>query len=245
MPQHATVPAETDILCEHCGYGLNGLPTDGLCPECGEPIADSTVGDGRVLSPWESGEGSRLSRFIRTTQKVIFSPATFFRHLQTRPARDTSKSFATQQHWTNSFLLGLTAAIHADTMRLFDELPLSRAALAALMVPVFVLFVRLALGTITQLASALTRLEGGYWGYRMPGPAVRRVMNFHTAQLLPVSLVALLTVACYSVARATDVLSGLYDIKYLVVVSIEVLLGAGYLFRTYWIAMKNIMYANR
>ena len=42
MPQHA-VPAETDILCAHCGYALNGLPQTGLCPECGEPIADSTT----------------------------------------------------------------------------------------------------------------------------------------------------------------------------------------------------------
>ena len=250
MSRNASVPAETDILCEHCGYGLNGLPTDGRCPECGEPIADSTVEDGRAMSPWESGEGSASQRFIRTTRQVIFSPANFFRHLQTRPPRDLSPSFASRQHWLSSILFGLTGAIHAEIMGLFDFDFLNTSVVThwlfvILSIPVLVVLVRLSLRVITSLASALTRVEGGYWGYRMPGPAVRRVMNFHTAQLLPVSLLALCTVATYSVLRRTDVLNGLYDVRYLVLLSIEVLIGAGYLFRTYWIAMKNIMYANR
>lgn len=250
MSRNASIPQATDILCEHCGYGLNGLPTDGRCPECGEPIADSTVDDGRAMSPWESSEGSPLQRFVRTTRQIILTPAVFFRHLQTRPAHDASPSFASRQHWLNSIVFGVTGAIHAEIMGLFDfnllDLPSNAQWLFAIAaVPVLVVLVRLSLRLITSLASTLTRVEGGYWGYRMPGDAVRRVMNFHTAQLLPVSLLALFTVATYSVLRRTDILNGLYDVRYLVVISIEVLIGAGYLFRTYWIAMKNIMYANR
>ncbi len=245
MAQNASVPAETDILCEHCGYGLNGLPTDGRCPECGELIADSTVGDGRNLSPWESSDGSTLSRFVRTTRGVIGSPTVFFRHLQTRPEHDASQSFASRQHWLSSIVLGLTAAIHANIMGVLDFMGRPGVLAPLLFAPVFIVLTRIALGGITKLASVLTRVEGGYWGYRMPGGAVRRVMNFHTAQLLPVAVVAFLTVSIYSVLRSTNILNGLWDIKYLVIISIEVLLGAGYLFRTYWIAMKNIMYANR
>jgi hypothetical protein len=245
MPLNADVPAETDILCEHCGYGLNGLPTDGRCPECGEPIANSTTADGRSLPPWETGSGSRGRRFVRTTLGVILSPARFFRHLQTRTPDDRSRGFASRQHWLSAVLFGCTTAVHADTMGLLDDLPGPRHAPALYLLPVFILAVRLALHGITRLASALTHWEGGYWGYRMPTAAVRRVMNFHTAQLLPIAIVALVTVVGYRVLLDRNILTALAGVKYLLVLSIEVLIGAGYLFRTYWIAMKNIMYANR
>jgi len=34
-------------------------------------------------------------------------------------------------------------------------------------------------------------------------------------------------------------------LAYLYILSAEVILAAGYLFKTYWIAMKNMMFANR
>src|SRR5213075_1044888 len=42
MPRVApAIPEETALLCEKCGYMLNGIPTDSLCPECASPIAES------------------------------------------------------------------------------------------------------------------------------------------------------------------------------------------------------------
>ncbi|GAB4515975.1 MAG: hypothetical protein Tsb0013_20570 [Phycisphaerales bacterium] len=32
---------ESTTPCEGCGYDLRGLPTDGYCPECGRPVADT------------------------------------------------------------------------------------------------------------------------------------------------------------------------------------------------------------
>jgi hypothetical protein len=243
MPTRTDVPAEADILCEHCGYGLNGLPTDGRCPECGEPIADSTTDDGRVPPAWEDG-GSTLARFLRTTKQVILAPANFFRHLQTRTDSDASPWFINQQHWISSLFFGLTAAVHTDSMGFTDDLPGGHLAIFYV-AAIAILLARLTLHFITRLASALTHWEGTYWGYRLPPAVVRRVMNFHSAQLLPVAVVALLTVVTYRMMLATRVIDGRYGVPYLVVISIEVLLAAGYLFRTYWIAMKNIMYANR
>src|SRR5580658_3900506 len=51
MPTDA--PEETDILCENCGYMLNGLPPSGNCPECGTAI-DFSVSE-RLRQPplWE------------------------------------------------------------------------------------------------------------------------------------------------------------------------------------------------
>jgi hypothetical protein len=37
--------ATQDVPCLRCGYNLRGLKIDGLCPECGAPIARSLHGN--------------------------------------------------------------------------------------------------------------------------------------------------------------------------------------------------------
>jgi len=244
MPQNASVPAETDTLCEHCGYGLNGLPTDGLCPECGQPIADSTTGDGRTLPTWETETATPTSRFIRTTRQIIFSPARFFRNLTTRAPLDRPRAFSNVHQWIQAVLLGATAALHFQWMLTVSTRSVDSWLLIIYAV-VLTLLARALLWGITVLASFLSRVEGRYWGYRLPATAVRRVMYYHAAQMLPVATMVFVTVAGFRVLRATHILDGMADVKYLVVLSIEVLVAAAYLFRTYWIAMKNVMYANR
>ena len=51
-PQEARGPnlAHHDIPCLRCGYNLRGLSEDGVCPECGAPVARSLVGDLLVYS---------------------------------------------------------------------------------------------------------------------------------------------------------------------------------------------------
>src|SRR5258706_14057762 len=80
------VPAETSVLCESCGYTLDGLPTTGQCPECGAAIAQSTTGDGRKLPAWEDVTLGRsvFWRFFSTTAAVLFKPKRFYRSLATR-----------------------------------------------------------------------------------------------------------------------------------------------------------------
>src|SRR5215217_2871821 len=76
MTRAASVPAESDLLCEGCGYVLNGLPEDGRCPECGKPLQESTPAL-RYAPAWERAEsasGGRLKRFSRTTADCILRP---------------------------------------------------------------------------------------------------------------------------------------------------------------------------
>lgn len=47
---------EYTLLCEKCGYVIEGLDTDGNCPECGKPIAES-LPERRIGTPWQQSPG--------------------------------------------------------------------------------------------------------------------------------------------------------------------------------------------
>ena len=58
---HPTMPDrpwkdEYTLLCERCGYVIEGLDTSGNCPECGKPIAES-LPERRVGTPWQQSPG--------------------------------------------------------------------------------------------------------------------------------------------------------------------------------------------
>jgi hypothetical protein len=92
-----------------------------------------------------------------------------------------------------------------------------------------------------RLASRLTSFEGTYRGLRMPLPIVRRVMNYHQATLIVPAFIAMcITLVPHFFANAT----WYTDMRYLYTLSGVVVVGAGYLFMSYWGAMRRVMYAN-
>ncbi len=97
----------------------------------------------------------------------------------------------------------------------------------------------------THVAAWLTAWEAAYRGYRLPKAVVLRGLYFHSAHYLPVGLAAFTTTAGYRLLVHRDVFSIASGSNYLVVLCCEVLLGAAYLFMTYWAGMRNMMYANR
>src|SRR4051812_49598289 len=64
------VPAESDLLCEACGYTLNGLPEDSNCPECGKPIRES-IGSERQVPRWEREGGRTMGNLIGTFAAIL------------------------------------------------------------------------------------------------------------------------------------------------------------------------------
>src|SRR5688500_10112342 len=186
------VPAESDLLCERCGYTLNGLPAASNCPECGTPIDESIKSD-RVPPAWERPERSRLGTFFETTADVICRPTWFYRTSTTRGDVERAARFA-DIHWSIATLLfATTGTIHAQ--------------LSFLGLPRVAVFVALFVGTwltlwgTTWAAARLTAWEASYRGIRLPIHVVRRGMYYHAAHYLPVGLIALSIVAGYAVAQ--------------------------------------------
>lgn len=55
-PQHDPRD-EFTLLCERCGYVIEGLDSGGRCPECGTPIVKSIPAIARPGSPWQLRPG--------------------------------------------------------------------------------------------------------------------------------------------------------------------------------------------
>ena len=244
------VPEETALLCEGCGYVLDGLPADSRCPECGRPIAESTGAQTRRAPAWEGGGGSAFSRFIGTTAEVLFRPTRFYRTFVTRQAPSASRWFGRIHLGLASLLIGVAAAEHFLWM---VRLSVSRAALEMARQPWVHAGVTVAMAVVvyefiywtTRLAARLTHWEATYRGLRLPLSVVRRGLDYHTVHYLPVALVAAATVVGYQVLLARGTAGFDSAQKYLYVLSGEIVVSALYLFQTYWIGMRNMMYANR
>lgn len=231
------------MLCESCGYTLDGLPATGRCPECGLEIAKSLAGSGRSLPAWEQSNRPRLMGFLSTTGSIIGRPKHFYRTLATR--RDDRKPLRFAQiHWAlSAILLAIALAVHVDWYQRVILAPRLAAPWVVGLVGGITIYL-LEWGT-TQLAARLTAWEAAYRGYRLPLSVVLRCMYYHAAHYLPVAIIALATILANSLLLRAHLISPASASRYLLVLCVEVVLGAFYLFETYWKGMKNTMYANQ
>ena len=63
---------EYTLLCERCGYVIEGLPKDGACPECGKLIAES-LPERRVGTPWQRNRPGMWT-LLRSWHACMFHP---------------------------------------------------------------------------------------------------------------------------------------------------------------------------
>jgi hypothetical protein len=86
MEKALTIPGVADPLrltaCPRCGHSLEGLPDEGICPECGRPYDQATV----VVQGYARGEHARVENappWIAALLVVFFLGLTWF-YLSTR-----------------------------------------------------------------------------------------------------------------------------------------------------------------
>jgi hypothetical protein len=244
--QAASVPREHELLCEHCGYGLDGLPDSTLCPECGKPVSDSTSAALRAPTAWETPGLPFSARFLKTTWAVLTQPKGFFRHYRSRLDPRASRGFAFVHYWLAGYLFAVSAAMHYLFL-LGRRVDASTAMFFALLAAAILCPIVFALITgIRWLAGRLSALESKYHGLRLPLPVVTRALHYHAAHLLPVAVITAVITTGYRLLLAAGWLdAGTTEMGYLYGLCGWVIFAAGYLFWSYWMAMKSVMYANR
>jgi hypothetical protein len=250
-----TIPDENALLCEGCGYILSGLPAGSRCPECAKPMAES-LPETRGLPPWEQNGsvGAGIGLFLRTLGQVLCRPTWFFRGLVTRADLARSRRFARINNAIVSLLFGLAAYLQAYAILELAGLgQLTYSARGGPSVCVRIVAGTLVCGGLCYAALALTNTlaahlsawEAGYRGLRLPYAVVVRGLHYHSAHYLPVGIVAALTVGAYHILLRLGLFPITWETYYLYLLGAEVVLAAIFLFWTYWLAMRNMMYANR
>lgn len=73
---------EYTLLCEKCGYVIEGLDSSGNCPECGKRIVES-LPERRVGTPWQQSPG--VGSLVRTWWMTLRHPVRTLDVIQMRP----------------------------------------------------------------------------------------------------------------------------------------------------------------
>jgi hypothetical protein len=173
---------------------------------------------------------------------VLVRPSAFYRMLATRVRSSAGLQFACFHWGLASILLGPAAWLHVAWYQQF---------IVGSPVGIWPGFLGMTVGTfvllwvVAEAAAKLTSWEATYRGLRMPTEIVKRALYFHAPHYLPVAFIAAATIIGYILLLlAHRVLGPQSATTYLYALCGEVIAGAVYLFYTYWIAMRNIMYAN-
>ncbi|USN98566.1 MAG: hypothetical protein H6810_10370 [Phycisphaeraceae bacterium] len=99
---------EYTLLCEKCGYVIEGLPREGACPECAKPVAES-LPERREGTAWQRAPTWRS--FVRTVVSTLRHPLGTIAVMQIDER--SVRSFRWRALLVSGALIGLPLAVAA------------------------------------------------------------------------------------------------------------------------------------
>ncbi|MFG0306325.1 MAG: hypothetical protein ACF8Q5_08945 [Phycisphaerales bacterium JB040] len=196
MPRETPWEDEYTLLCERCGYVIEGLATVGNCPECGRPIAES-LPERRPGTAWQ--QHRTFQALIRTSWETLRHPSRTLRVMRfdQRNSLDLGTQYAilTGLWLTVSlslplFLLRITdLSGGADGGRtLFAASVLALGGLGVMMLLGFV--VAIVIAALTAVERLGLRVLANRHGYRITRPIAIAITAHGSVGWLAGSLVA-------------------------------------------------------
>lgn len=171
-PRHDPLDEYT-LLCEACGYVLEGLDHAGICPECATPIRASLPHLTRPGSPWQQDPTFRS--FVATCREMLLRPQETLSRV--RIDARSSGSFEGWITFLNAGLIVTPGAVYYTLRILTGPNPSARTSMQDLALGLLVVGVAF---TMSALAlSILTGIERT--GIRTFGRIHRRRISFAVA----------------------------------------------------------------
>ncbi len=96
---------EYTLLCERCGYVIEGLDASGNCPECGKAIAESLPGR-RVGTPWQ--RRGTIKSVVPTAIRTLTHPLNL---LGTLRCEEDERVMSLRQRYAIAAGLGVTTGV--------------------------------------------------------------------------------------------------------------------------------------
>jgi len=204
-----------------------------------------SIGSQRKVPQWERAGGRTIGNLITIFADILFRPTHFYQNLATRREIRPARQFANIFWIITAVLFGVAMYGHLGWYLTWGMSWMGLTGKPALwLAGSLILVTYLALHGITYIAARLTTWEANYRGLRLPINVVLRGMYYHAAHYVPVAFAVACTVYGYQLFERLNP-GKLSTYTYLYILCGEVILFAGYLFNTYWIGMRNMMYANR